>query len=151
MSVFDHQRLTQKTLKLDIHGLRHGLYSDKYFENVVHVLNGLRSDGYTFAGHSAHSLPKNIDSIRTGELLVETQVFNRRKPKALTVGVDVALSMLRHATGYYEGDAYHETWQHLNVEAIEDGMFTLYEGDTEDVEPVIKIHGHYQEFALLET
>jgi nicotinate phosphoribosyltransferase len=151
MSVFDHQRLTQKTLKLDIDGLRRGLYSDKYFENVVRVLSGLHKDGYVFAGKSARPIPKNVGDIRIGDLLVEAQVFNRRKPRALVAGVDVALAMLRHVTGYVDSGVYHETWHHLNVEALEDGMFTSYEGDTEDVEPVIKIHGHYREFALLET
>ncbi len=151
MSIFDHQYLTQQTLKLDLEGLRRGLYSDKYFENVVRVLNGLRETNYTFAGKNTRDIPQDSNGIHTGMLLCEAQVFNRRAPKALMAGIDAALVMLRHATGCFEGSIYNETWQHLQVEALEDGMFTNYEGDTEDVEPVIKIHGHYRDFALLET
>ncbi|MFN8375246.1 MAG: nicotinate phosphoribosyltransferase [Anaerolineae bacterium] len=151
MSIFDHQRLTNHTLKLNIEGLRQGLYSDKYFENVVRVLSGMHAAAYTFAGKSARPLPADVTNIHTSELSVEAQLFNRRVPFTLVAGVDVALAMLRHASGYYEADTYLERWQHLEVEAVEDGTITHYDGDTEDVEPVIRIRGQYRDFALLET
>jgi nicotinate phosphoribosyltransferase len=65
--------------------------------------------------------------------------------------VDNALVMLRHATGYIKNEQFIETWDHLEVEAVEDGSITHFEGDTEDVEPVIKIRGRYRDFTLLET
>jgi nicotinate phosphoribosyltransferase len=34
---------------------------------------------------------------------------------------------------------------------VEDAAFTHFDGDTEDVQPVMKIHGRYRDFALLET
>jgi nicotinate phosphoribosyltransferase len=150
MSIFDHRRLTNEVLQLDVDGLRRGLYSDKYFENVVRVLSSAKEAGYVFAGKSMFPLPPEA-AVRTGEMPVEAQIFNRRSPRALIAGVDVALAMLRYATGYFEGERFIETWQNLEVQAAEDGMFTNYEGDTEDVEPVIRIRGGYRDFALLET
>lgn len=154
MTLFDHQRLTQATMKLDMHGIRSGLYSDKYFENVVHVLEGIKAAGYTFAGRSwrAEGHGVNPAGVDIGDLVVEAQVFNRRAPYAVVCGVDASLAMLRHATGYFSDDGdFVETWQHLEVEAIDDGATTRYSGDPEDVQPVIRIRGRYRDFALLET
>jgi nicotinate phosphoribosyltransferase len=151
MTFLDHKRLTNPTLRLDVDGLRRGDYSDKYFENIVHVLEGARAAGYTFSGTSARALPVDPSGLRVGDIQVEAQIFNRRAPFAIAAGVDVALNMLRHVTGYYDGDTFVETWDRLEVEAVEDGVFTHYEGDSEDVEPVIKVRGCYRDFALLET
>ncbi|NWG15965.1 MAG: nicotinate phosphoribosyltransferase [Chloroflexi bacterium] len=151
MSVIDHKRLETRLLRLDVDGLRRGWYSDKYFENVVRVLERAQAEGYTFAGFSPRLALTGGASVAVGNIQVEAQVFNRRAPRALVAGVDAALAMLRHATGYYQDGAFQETWADLEVEAVEDGEFTYYEGDTEDVEPVIRIRGRYRDFALLET
>ncbi|MCZ2096411.1 MAG: hypothetical protein LC121_09135 [Anaerolineae bacterium] len=39
MTLFDHRRLTNAVMQLDVDGLRRGYYSDKYFENIVGVMN----------------------------------------------------------------------------------------------------------------
>jgi nicotinate phosphoribosyltransferase len=151
MSLFDGKRLNPAALGLDVDGLRRGYYSDKYFENVVTVLDGIQKAGYTFAGFSPRSLPLDPTGATIGDIHVEAQVFNRRAPFALVAGTDVALAMLRLAAGSLIEDAFVEGWQQLEVEAVEDGVFTRFEGDTEAVQPVIKIRGRYRDFALLET
>jgi len=60
--------------------------------------------------------------------------------------------MLRHCTGYFdEQDRFVETWHHLEVEAVDDGVITRYNGDVTRVQPVIRVRGRYRDFALLET
>lgn len=151
MTLFDGQRLTN--IKLDVEGHRRGYYSDKYFENVVRVLENAHRAGYRFAGNSPRSLPPGIvlEQIDTGNLVVEAQYFNRRPPLALVAGVDAALTLVRHATGYFEGEQFIETWDQLDVEAVHDGALTHYDGDPLNVQPVIRIRGRYRDFALLET
>lgn len=151
MTIFDNQRLTNVTFKLDIEGLRRGFYSDKYFENVVRILSALHAEGYGFAGHSPRPLPVNPAGLPIGDMVVEAQVFNRHEPQTLIAGVDVALAMLRHVSGYYEGEQFIETYQTLDVQAVDDGVLTHYAGDPMQVQPVIKIRGRYRDFALLET
>jgi nicotinate phosphoribosyltransferase len=155
MTVFDHQRLTNATLRLDVEGLRRGDYSDKYFENVVRVLEGASADGYRFAGHSPRTLPHDPSSVEVGDLVVEAQIFTRRAPYALIAGIDVALAMIRHVSGYYEDSArkerFVETWSSLEVQAVEDGEIVEYNGQPEAVCPVLKICGRYRDVALLET
>ncbi len=151
MTIFDHQRLPSALFKLDIDGLRRGYYSDKYFENIVQVLDGAKAAGYTFAGKSPRELSVDPQGLPVGDIVVEAQIFNRRSPFALVAGVDAALAMIRHATGYYEDDQFTSTTSQLQVEAVEDGVFTHFAGDTEDVQPVIKVRGRYRDFALLET
>jgi nicotinate phosphoribosyltransferase len=83
--------------------------------------------------------------------VVEAQIFNRRAPYALVAGVDVALTMIRHCAGHFEGDSYHEAWRDLEVVAVDDGVITNYGGDPNVVETVIEIRGRYSDFTLLET
>jgi nicotinate phosphoribosyltransferase len=151
MTTFDHLRLSSSLFNLDVEGLRRGYYSDKYFENIVQVLQGAKNAGYTFAGESPRPLGIDPHGLSIGDIEVEAQIFNRRAPFALVAGVDAALAMFRHATGYYEGDHFTETISRLRVEAVEDGVFTHFAGDTENVQPVIKVYGRYRDFALLET
>lgn len=151
MTSFNHARLTNEVFKLDIEGLRRGIYSDKYFANIAMILNGLREAGYTFDGQSPRSLPFDVSHVNVGDIIVEGQIFNRRAPIALIAGVDVALAMLRHATGYYEDDKFVETWQNLEVVAVEDGDITHYDGHPDNVNTVIEIRGHYRDFTMLET
>ncbi len=151
MTLFDHQRLASSLFRLDVDGLRRGYYSDKYFENIVQVLEGAKDAGYVFAGTSPRDLPVDPQGLPIGDVMVEAQIFNRRSPFALVAGVDLALAMLRDATGYFESDQFVNTASQLQVEAVEDGVITHFAGDTEDVEPVIKVRGRYCDFALLET
>ncbi|MCA0452816.1 MAG: nicotinate phosphoribosyltransferase [Chloroflexi bacterium] len=151
MTIFDHKRLPSSTFKLDVEGLRRGYYSDKYFENIVQVLEGAKAADYTFAGHSPRDLPVDPQGLPIGDLEVEAQIFNRRTPFAVVAGVDAALAMLRHATGYFDNSNFIPTVSKLEVQAVEDGVLTMFAGDTEDVQPVIRIRGRYRDFALLET
>jgi len=151
LALFNQTRLTNNALRLDIEGIRRGIYSDRYFENIVHLLAEAAASGYTFAGKSSRPLPDDAGPIDISEMYVEAQIFPRREPYALVGGVDIALCLLRHCTGYWENDRFVETWQHLDVEAVEDGELAPYGGNAEDVRPVLKIRGRYRDFALLET
>ncbi|MCS7069990.1 MAG: nicotinate phosphoribosyltransferase, partial [Anaerolinea sp.] len=151
MTRFNGQRLNPRMLELDIDGLRRGIYSDKYFENVVHVLERAAAAGYRYAGQYPRPVNANISDLDIGNLEVEAQVFMRRTPQAVIAGLDVALAMLAHATGWFDGDQFHNTADQLIVEAVEDGDIVPYNGDPEDVVPVLRIRGRYRDFALLET
>lgn len=132
MTEFDGKRLTQAVMNLPADAIRRGEYSDKYFENVVKILSGLRSS----------------DRSGLGDSIVEAQIFNRRAPYALVGGVDAALALLRHASG---GPNQNDAWRDLEVEAVHDGAITEYDGHPDSVHPVIRIRGCYHDFALLET
>jgi nicotinate phosphoribosyltransferase len=151
MSIFDQQRLTNSLLQLDSEGLQRGLYSDKYFANIVRILEGLRGARYGFSGKTPRQLPVDVTGFPVGDIEVEAQIFNRRAPHALIAGVDVALAMIRHAAGHYEEDRFVEAWQRLEVVAVEDGVITHYDGHPENVSTVIEIRGRYSDFTLLET
>lgn len=153
MTLFDGKRLNNTLMQFDIEGLRKGYYSDRYFLNVVHILEALGAEGYTFDGTSPRDLPVDPSKVPVGDIEVEAQIFNRRKPNAVIAGTDAALSMLRHATGYFDGDgeAFIETWQDLEVDAVDDGVVTYYGGNPNDVQTVVEIRGRYRDFALLET
>ncbi|MHB8777151.1 MAG: nicotinate phosphoribosyltransferase [Anaerolineales bacterium] len=152
MSIFDSKRLTNETFKLDIERMRRGWYSDKYFENINRMLIALSKDGYSYAGHF-HNLPPGVspDNIAAGDIEVEMQWFTRRLGKTTVVGVDKSLAMLRHCTGYFEGDEFIDTSDKLEVWAVYDGATVKYDGDPMNIQPVIKVRGRYRDFALLET
>jgi nicotinate phosphoribosyltransferase len=152
MSIFDGKRLTNETFKLDIERMRRGWYSDKYFENINRMLIALSSENYNYSGEF-HNLPDGIspDDIAVGDIEVEMQWFTRRLGKTTVVGVDKALAMLRHCTGYFEGDTFIDTSDKLEVWAVQDGTIVKYDGDPTKVQPVIKVRGRYRDFALLET
>lgn len=151
MTVFDHQRLRGANLGLDYAGIRRGLYADKYFDNVARVLTALSNSGYRYAGTRPRPLPVDLSGVALGDLVVEAQVFTRRAPYALIAGIDAALALIRQCTGYWQGDQFVETWQSLEVEAVEDGVTIPYDGHPDHVLPVIKVRGCYRDFALLET
>ncbi len=154
MSVFNHQRLTNESFKLDVDRMRRGWYSDKYFINIADTLSKLAASNYRFQGETSRLGNHQLDPfrLRTGDVWVEMQLFNRRQPKAVIAGVDKALSMLRHCTGYFDdAGRFVETWQNLEVEAVQDGVITRYEGDITRLQPVMKIRGRYRDLALLET
>jgi nicotinate phosphoribosyltransferase len=153
LSVFDRQRLPVETFKLDVDRMRAGWYSDKYFLNIVGLLTDLLQDG-----EAVEWSPDNIRALRwglgaheIGDIEVEMQVFTRRAPYAVIVGVDKALAMLRECTGHFEGDRWVGTYDSLQVEAIHDGEVVEYTGDPATVRPVMRVRGRYREFAMLET
>jgi nicotinate phosphoribosyltransferase len=152
MSIFDNKRLTNETFKLDIERMRRGWYSDKYFENIGRMLTALSSEGYVYSGQH-HNLPANIspNDIAVGDIEVEMQWFTRRMGNTVVVGVDKSLEMLRHCTGYWEGDQFIDTSDNLEVWAVHDGTVVKSDGDPLNAEAVIKVHGRYRDFALLET
>jgi nicotinate phosphoribosyltransferase len=59
--------------------------------------------------------------------------------------------MLKHCTGYFEGDKFIDTSDKLEVWAVQDGTIVKYDGDPTKIQPVIKVRGRYRDFALLET
>ena len=152
MSIFDGKRLTNDTFKLDIERMRQGWYSDKYFENINRMLIALSSENYNYSG-KFYNLPDGMlpDEIPVGDIEVEMQWFTRRLGKTTVVGVDKSLAMLRHCTGYFEGDKFIDTSDSLKVWAVQDGTIVRYEGDPTKIQPVIKVRGRYRDFALLET
>src|SRR5574340_295285 len=152
MSIFDQKRLTNTTFKLDIERMRRGWYTDKYFTNIARMLETLSKSGYTYQG-SGHRLPPGVDptNLAAGDLEVEMQWFTRRPGNTIVVGVDKALTMLRHCTGYYEGDKFVETADRLEVWAVHDGSMVHSNGDPLEVSPVMRVRGRYRDFALLET
>jgi nicotinate phosphoribosyltransferase len=79
------------------------------------------------------------------------QWFTRRPGKTIVVGVDKALTMLRHCTGYWQGDHFVDTSSNLQVWAVQDGAVVNSDGDPWTVRPVIRVRGRYRDFALLET
>jgi nicotinate phosphoribosyltransferase len=152
MSIFDGKRLTNETFKLDIERMRRGWYSDKYFANINAMLNALSAEGYTYQGKH-HNLPAHIspENIAVGDIEVEMQWFTRRVGRTVVVGVDKALAMLKHCSGYFEGDRFIETADKLEVWAVHDGCVVESDGDPLNVQPVIRVRGRYRDFALLET
>ena len=152
MSIFDNKRLTNETFKLDIERMRRGWYSDKYFENIGRMLAALASEKYSYAGKH-HNLPPDVspENIAVGDIEVEMQWFTRRVGSTIVVGVDKSLGMLRHSTGYWEGDTFVDTSDQLEVWAVHDGLVVQSDGNPLNAEPVIKVRGRYRDFALLET
>ena len=152
MSIFDHQRLDNSTFKLDVERMRRGWYSDKYFTNIATMLTVLASRGYTYKG-SDHNLPAAVspDGIPVGDIEVEMQWFTRRPGETIVVGVDKALTMLRHCTGYWQDDQFVNTADKLEVWAVHDGMVVHSDGNPLSISPVIRVRGRYRDFAMLET
>ncbi|HTP01485.1 MAG TPA: nicotinate phosphoribosyltransferase [Anaerolineales bacterium] len=152
MSLFDGKRLTNDTFKLDVERMRRGWYSDKYFENINRMLTALSAEGYRYEGHR-HNLPSSISplEIATGDVEIEMQWFSRRPGMTVVVGVDKALAMLRHCTGYFDGDNFVDTSGKLEVWSVEDGCTVQYGGDPASIQPVMRVCGRYRDFALLET
>ncbi len=154
MSVFDGTRLPINTFKLDIHRMRQGWYSDKYFNNIVSVLANLARQGYRFGGTSPDLSDIGVDlaNISIGDIEVEMQWFTRRKPFSVVVGVDKALAMLQTCTGYFADDGeWVDTFDQTEVWAVHDGAFAVYGGDAAKVTPVLRVRGKYRDFAMLET
>jgi nicotinate phosphoribosyltransferase len=152
MSIFDGKRLTNETFKLDVDRMRRGWYSDKYFVNIAQMLTELAASGYRYHGQYAKLPPcLSPENIACGDIEVEMQWFTRHVGTSIVVGVDKALSMLRHCTGYFDGDSFVETSDKLQVWAVQDGCKVHSNGDPLHIQPVIRVRGRYRDFALLET
>jgi len=151
MTIFNRQRLTNATFKLDVERMRRGWYSDKYFENIGAMLRQLAEEGYRYGGHAPHLNAGDSTRAEVGDMHVEMQWFTRRPGATVVVGLDKAIEMLRHCTGYFEGERFVETWDQLEVEAVHDGALVKYNGDPAQVQPVMRARGRYRDFALLET
>ncbi len=152
MSIFDGKRLTNETFKLDIERMRRGWYSDKYFENINRMLTrACRRKDITTADSSTIYPKAFRRKIAVGDIEVEMQWFTRRLGKTTVVGVDKSLAMLKHCTGYFDGDKFIDTSDKLEVWAVQDGTIVKYDGDPTQIQPVIKVRGRYRDFALLET
>ena len=151
MSIFNGQRLQKETFRIDPKRMRHGWYSDAYFPNTVKILNELSNENYVFSGESDI---EDIDcrGVRNGDIRVEMQFFTRRKPFSIVAGVDEALAILQECTGYFDKVGnFVNTYDSLEVEAVQDGTFAKYGGDPMEVQPVLKVRGRYRDFAILET
>ena len=151
MSIFNGERLKKETFRIDRERMRRGWYSDAYFSNTVRILNELSRENYIFEGRSD---VKDIDysAVKNGDIRAEMQFFTRRKPFSIVAGVDEALAILQECTGYFdERDGFVNTYDELEVEAVQDGTFAMYDGDPMDVQPVLKVRGRYRDFAILET
>jgi nicotinate phosphoribosyltransferase len=154
MSIFDNQRIASSSFKIDAERMRSGWYSDKYFENITGMLTALAQRGYGFGGVSSRLAAIGIDAtgVDIGNLEVEMQWFTRRKPFSVIAGVDKALAMIEHGTGYMnDQNQFVPTYRQLEVEAVHDGSLARYSGDPMNIQPVIKVRGRYRDFALLET
>ncbi len=151
MSLFNQQRLTNDVFKLDVDRMRRGWYSDKYFANILAMLEGV-SQNSGYQGRFPRHIGIDVTGLNVGDIEVEVQFFTRRSGKTVIVGVDKALSMLRHCVGFFNdaGD-WVPTWEKMEVEAVHDGAITEYQGDPLRVQPVIKVCGRYRDFAMLET
>ncbi len=152
MSIFDHKRLTNAAFKLDIERMRTGWYADKYYTNIAIMLEALAHQGYRYQGQNPRT-PAGLDlaNIDTGNIEVEMQWFTRRPGKTIVVGIDKALTMLKHATGYLDGDQFINTADNLQVWAVHDGSTVVTDGDPLNVQPVMRVRGRYRDFAHLET
>jgi len=79
------------------------------------------------------------------------QWFTRRPGKTIVVGVDKALTMLQHCTGYINDETFINTSDRLQVWAVQDGCTVEYDGNPANIQPVLKVRGRYRDFAILET
>lgn len=154
MSIFNQKRLSSEIFQIDVERMRKGWYSDAYFLNNAKILKVLSDEGYTFQGKSdlEDTADFKMESVKNGDIITEMQFFTRRKPYSLVAGVDEALAILQECTGYYdETGNFINTFHELEIEAVEDGTFAMYDGDPKHVQPVLKVRGRYRDFAILET
>ncbi len=152
MSLFDQNRLDNRTFKLDIERMRRGWYADKYFTNIQTILAKLSDEGYTYGGNQ-HCLPPGVspEGVACGDIEVEMQWFTRRPGTTLICGIDKALTILKEATGYFNSGNFVNTSGNLEVWAVQDGCKTYYSGNPLLVQPVMRVRGRYRDFAVLET
>lgn len=153
MSKFNNERLNPEIFQIDEKRMREGWYADKYFDNNRFILEALAKEGYTYKGTPDVQFEGvDLSTFDVGNGVIEMQVFTRRKPFSVIAGVDEALAILQKCTGYYdETGNFINTYDQLEIEAVEDGTFAYYDGNPKNVQPVLKIRGRYRDFAVLET
>ena len=154
MSIFDRQRLKPAVFKLDVDRMRQGWYSDKYFINIARTLAELAAHGYRFGGSAPDLSDLEIDlrNVDIGSVEVEMQWFPRRAPSCVVVGVDKAIAILRECTGHFDdAGRFVNSFDAMEVWAVQDGSEAAYEGDPSNVTPVMRVRGRYRDFAILET
>jgi len=140
MTAFNGERLEAELFQLDRGRMAAGWYSDVYFRNIAGILEKLSKEGYEFKGQDI------------GDIEVEMQIFPRRQPYCIVGGIDEALAILKVAAGHKDDDGnFVNTSESLEVEACQDGEKAYYNGNPNNVEPVIKIRGRYRDFSILET
>ncbi len=152
MSLFDGKRLTDATFKLDNERMRAGWYTDKYFVNIMGMLTALAEEGYTYHGEDC-CLPQGMSAkdIAVGDIEVEMQWFTRHLGETIVVGVDKALTMLKHNSGYWKNEQFINSADQLQVWAVQDGCKVHSNGDPLNIKPVLRVRGRYRDFAALET
>ncbi|NTW43991.1 MAG: nicotinate phosphoribosyltransferase, partial [Anaerolineaceae bacterium] len=152
MSIFNKNRLDNQTFKLDIERMRKGWYTDKYFTNITIMLENLTREQYFFVGEKSR-LPVSLreEEISNGDIEVEMQWFTRRFGETIIVGIDKAITMLKHCTGYWENGVFIDTSNKLQVWAVQDGCKVKSDGDPLNVKPIMRVRGRYRDFAILET
>ncbi len=151
MTFFDRSRLPAETFDLDWEGIRRGVYADKYFVNIAHLLAALSESGYTYDGEHSRLPNEQVHGLPVGEVQVEMQWFTRRPGTTVVAGVDAALAILRQATGYWQGERFISTANALQVWAVYDGDTVTYSGNPQAVQPVLRVRGRYRDFGPLET
>ncbi len=152
MSIFDKKRLTDETFKLDIERMRSGWYTDKYFTNITIMLEQLAQEKYQFQGNNQRiPLTHQNTPILNGDIEVEMQWFTRRIGDTIIVGVDKALSMIKHCSGYFKDGKFINSAENLQVWAVQDGCKISSDGNPLKVKPVLRVRGRYRDFAILET
>lgn len=151
MSLFNGKRINTDIFKIDFERMRRGWYNDKYFSNIVAILEALAVGDYLYGGSNPYGIV-DADKVKVGDIEVEMQIFHRRKPYSIVTGTDKAIAMLRGATGFWDkNDTWRDTSSNLEVLSVEDGYLAPYGGDPIRVTPVMKIRGRYRDFAILET
>lgn len=152
MSIFNLKRLDNQTFKLDIERMRKGWYTDKYFTNITIMLENLTREQYVFTGDKTR-LPDSLKEVEisNGDIEVEMQWFTRRFGETIIVGIDKAITMLKHCTGYWENGVFIDTSKNLQVWAVHDGCKVKSDGDPLNVKPIMRVRGRYRDFAILET
>ena len=132
MTIFNQQRLTNATFKLDVDRMRRGWYSDKYFENIGAMLRELAAAGYTYSGQAPRLGGRPYPAWICTRLPPATCTWKcsglraGRAPRWWSAWIR-PLEMLRQCAGYFEGDPVYATpGTQLEVEAVHDGAMVKY-------------------------
>ncbi len=144
------ERLSSDVFQID-ERIKYGWFSDEYLNNTQRILASLAESEYLFGNNESDLKDVDTSKVEIGNIIVEMQFFTRRKPFSVVVGVDEALAILKTSTGYVEDGNFINTYENLEVEAVHDGDIVRYDGNPENVEPILKIRGRYRDFAHLET
>jgi len=71
--------------------------------------------------------------------------------RTVIIGVDKALSTLKHCSGYWKGIEFVDISDELDIWAVHNGITVDFDGDRANVRPVLRVRGRYLDFVLLET